>query len=59
MHNPTMLEQFNTDPTLKPKIEFNTYPTFNPKIDNNKPILIIGNSPCVKKKKFRSSYKSK
>ena len=30
--------------------QFNTYPTLNPKIDNNKPILIIGNSPCVKKK---------
>lgn len=26
------------------------YPIFNSKIDNNKPILLIGNSPCVKEK---------
>lgn len=28
------------------------YPIFNSKIDNNKPVLIVGNSPCVKEKEL-------
>ena len=50
----SIINHFYPYPTLNPKInkEFNKYPIFNPKIDNNKPILIIGNSPCVKKKKL-------
>ena len=28
------------------------YPFFNSKIDNNKPVLLIGNSPCVKKQEL-------